>query len=149
MKNEGIQVELTIPYTPEQNGRTERKTRCLVEMTRSMLIDSGLPNKYWGEGVMTANHLQNRLPTVVSESTPHEKWNDRRPNLNYTRRFGCTAYVALPAEKDRNRITRQNNRDLLVMKNGQKVIVCWIKRLTEYTSARMLSSLKEILIRTR
>ena len=78
-------------------------------MSRSLLIDSGLKNNYWGEGVMTANHLQNRLPTVVSESTSYEKWNDRKSNLNYIQWFGCTAYAAIPAEKDRNRITRQNN----------------------------------------
>ena len=64
MKNEGIQVELTTSYTPEQNRRAERKNLYLVEITRSMLIDSGLPNKYWGEGLITTIHLQNRLPTV-------------------------------------------------------------------------------------
>ena len=69
LKNEGIQVELTTPYTPEQNGCTERKYLYLIEITRSMLIDSGLPNKYWGEGLITTIHLQNRLPAVVSEST--------------------------------------------------------------------------------
>ena len=92
MKNESIQVELTTPYTPEQNGHAERKSRYLVEMTRSMVIDSGLPNKYLSEGVMTANHLQNRLPTIVSESNSYEKWNVRKHNLNYIQRFGCTAY---------------------------------------------------------
>ena len=46
LKNEGIKVELTTPYTPEQNGRAERKNHYLVEMTRRMLLDSGLQNKY-------------------------------------------------------------------------------------------------------
>ena len=31
LKNEGIQVELNKPYTPEQNGRAERKNPYLVE----------------------------------------------------------------------------------------------------------------------
>ena len=69
------------------------------EMTRSMLIDSELPNKYWGKGVMTASHLQNILPTVVSESTPYEKWNDRKPNLNYIRMFGCMLRYRLKIDK--------------------------------------------------
>src|SRR6218665_3743251 len=34
-------VELTTPYTPQQNGCAERKNRSLVEMTRCMLNDSG------------------------------------------------------------------------------------------------------------
>ena len=48
---------------------------------------------------MTASDLQNILPTVVSESTPCEKMNERNPNLNYIRMFECTAYAAIPAEK--------------------------------------------------
>ena len=56
-------MQMTAPYTPQQNGRAERKNRYLTEMTRSMLIDANMPNKYWGEALLTANHLQNRLPT--------------------------------------------------------------------------------------
>src|SRR6218665_4095481 len=43
LQDEGIQAELTTPYTPQQNGCAERKNRSLVEMTRCMLNDSGLP----------------------------------------------------------------------------------------------------------
>jgi hypothetical protein len=99
LRNEGIQVELTNPYTPEQNGCAERKNRYLVEMIRSMLNDSGLPNKYWGEALMTANHLQNRLPTAHKENTPYESWHKRKPTMNYIRKFGSKAYIIVPAEK--------------------------------------------------
>ena len=51
-KSEGITPQYTVPYTPQQNGVAERKNRYLVEMTRSMLIDSNLPNKYWGEAIV-------------------------------------------------------------------------------------------------
>lgn len=48
LKSEGIESQLTTPYTPEQNGVAERKNRYLMEMTRCMLIDSKLNLKYWG-----------------------------------------------------------------------------------------------------
>ena len=70
-------------------------------MTRSMLIDANMPNKYWGEALLTANHLQNRLPASGEYITPQEKWSGRKPSLNYIRRFGCTAYMAIPAERRR------------------------------------------------
>ena len=95
LRDEGIKMELTTPYTPQQNGRAERKNRSLVEMTRSMLADSGLPNLYWGEAIMTANHLQNRLPTADDCVTPYEKWNDRKPDYSYIRRFGCSAFTVI------------------------------------------------------
>ena len=98
-RSEGIQVEHSVPYTPQQNGIAERKNRYLVEMTRSMLFDSKLPNKYWGEAVMTANHLQNMLPAAGDDKTPYEKWTGRMPDPSYLRRFGCLAYVAVPTEK--------------------------------------------------
>ena len=101
LKSEGIQMQMTAPYTPQQNGRAERKNRYLTEMTRSMLIDANMPNKYWGEALLTANHLQNRLPTSGEYITPEEKWSGRKPSLSYIRRFGCKAYMAIPAEKRR------------------------------------------------
>src|SRR6218665_683442 len=75
LKDEGIQAEFTTPYTPQQNGCAERKNRSLVEMTRCMINDSGLPKKFWGEAIMTANHFQNRLPIDGKETTPYEGWN--------------------------------------------------------------------------
>ena len=68
-------------------------------MARGMLIDSDLPKKYWGESVVTANHMQNRLPVTGNEVTPYETWNKRKPNLKYVKQFGCIAYAAIPPER--------------------------------------------------
>ena len=61
--------------SPSQNGVAERKNRSIVEMAKCMLLDAGLPLKYWGEAVMTAVYLQNRLPTKATGKTPFELWN--------------------------------------------------------------------------
>ena len=59
----GIQKQLTAPYTPKQNGVAERKNRTIVEMTQRLLKAQGLPNYFSGEVVATAvNHL-NISPT--------------------------------------------------------------------------------------
>ncbi|GJS96807.1 retrovirus-related pol polyprotein from transposon TNT 1-94 [Tanacetum coccineum] len=41
-----IKRELTIPYSPEQNGVDENKNRTVVEMARSMLKEKGIPNSF-------------------------------------------------------------------------------------------------------
>ena len=41
-----IEHQLTTPYTPQQNGVVERKNRTLIEMTRCLLHDKGLPKKF-------------------------------------------------------------------------------------------------------
>jgi len=67
-------------------------------MARCMIIDSGLDKRYWGEAVVTANYLQNRLPTKSSNSTLYEKWHSQKPNLKNVHIFGCEAYVKIPDE---------------------------------------------------
>lgn len=99
LKNQGIRVQYTAPYTPEQNGVAERKNRSLVEMTGCMIIDAGMDKIYWGEAILTANWLQNRLPTRIIDTTPFEKWHKKKPDLNGLQIFGSIAYVHIPKEK--------------------------------------------------
>lgn len=93
LSSNGIKHQLTIPFSPPQNGVSERKNRSLTEMTRCLLSESKLPNKFWGEAVNTANYLQNRLPTKACEKTPYELWSGRKPSLAHIKQFGCTAYA--------------------------------------------------------
>ncbi|GKC60616.1 zinc finger, CCHC-type containing protein [Tanacetum coccineum] len=58
----GITHETTAPYTPQQNGVAERKNRALKEMVNSMLSYSGLSKGLWGEAMLTACNLLNRVP---------------------------------------------------------------------------------------
>ena len=41
-----IEHQLTAPYTPQQNGVSERKNRKIMEMVRYMLHEKGLPKEY-------------------------------------------------------------------------------------------------------
>ena len=68
-------------------------------MTRSMLIDAQLPNKYWGEAMNTANYLQNILPTADDTVTPYERWEGIQPSLDHIKQFGCIVYSVVPAAK--------------------------------------------------
>ena len=44
----GISHNFSTPRTPQQNGVVERKNRTLEEMTRTMLLSSSLPQRFWG-----------------------------------------------------------------------------------------------------
>ena len=57
-----IEHQLTAPYTPQQNGVSERKNRTIMEMVRCMLHEKGLPKEYWAEAANTAVFLLNRVP---------------------------------------------------------------------------------------
>ena len=54
----GIKRETTTVYIPEQNGVAERKNMTIVEATRAILCDQGLPKFLWGEAD-TVVYIQN------------------------------------------------------------------------------------------
>ena len=99
LRKEGIEHQYTIPKTPEQNGVSERMNRTLVEAVRSMLADSGLPQKFWAEALSTAAYLINRSPTrSLTGKTPFEAWFGKKPNVKHLRVFGCAAYIHVPKD---------------------------------------------------
>ena len=66
----GIRHEFTAPYSPQQNGIAESKNRTLKEMANAMLISSGLNQNMWGEAILSANYLLNKIPRKEKEETP-------------------------------------------------------------------------------
>ncbi|GJX29440.1 zinc finger, CCHC-type containing protein [Tanacetum coccineum] len=68
----GIIHETTAPYTPQQNGVSERKNRALKEIVNSMLSYSGLSEGFWGKAMLTTCYLLNRVPNKRNKVTPWE-----------------------------------------------------------------------------
>ena len=60
-----------------------------------------MPYEWWGEDILTANFVLNRVVTKNREVTPYEGWNGRKPNVSYLRTWGCLAKVNLPEPKKR------------------------------------------------
>ena len=54
LHSEGMQHEVTVPRTPQQNGVAERLNRTLLEKVRSMLIDQRF---HMLSGLMLLLHL--------------------------------------------------------------------------------------------
>ena len=71
-EKEGIIHEVTPPYSPESNGVAERKNRTFKEMMNAMLVSSAAPNNLWGEALLSACFIQNRIPHKNTDKTPYE-----------------------------------------------------------------------------
>ncbi|KAK3001597.1 hypothetical protein RJ639_021603 [Escallonia herrerae] len=54
--------------TPQQNGVAERRNRTLMDMVRSMICQSTLPEFLWVEALKTAVHILNRVPSYPERS---------------------------------------------------------------------------------
>ena len=91
----GITHQLTVSYTPQQNGVAERRNRTLMDMVRSMLSNSTLPISLWSEALKTAVYILNRFPSKSVPKTPFELWAGRKPSLRHLHVWGCPAEVRL------------------------------------------------------
>jgi transposase InsO family protein len=97
LREQGIEHQRSIPYTPAQNGRAERNIRTVLDATRTLLCDSKLPVKFWPAATITATHVLNRTTNSSGKSPLQLMKNRETPhNLDYLRRFGCKAQVRIP-----------------------------------------------------
>jgi hypothetical protein len=90
----GIDIQLTAPYSPSQNGVAERMNRTLVELARAMITGSKLPEFLWENAVAHAAYVRNRAYTTsISEMTPYQAWFGNKPNVSHLREFGAPVWV--------------------------------------------------------
>ena len=91
----GILHQTTCPYTSQQNGVAERKHRHLLDMTRTLLVEMGVPHYLWSDALLTAAYLLNRLPSspLGGEVPLHRLHPERELFALPPRVFGCVAYV--------------------------------------------------------
>nr|KYP55409.1 Retrovirus-related Pol polyprotein from transposon TNT 1-94 [Cajanus cajan] len=95
MASHGILHKTFCAYTPQQNGVDERKNRHLIETTRTLLLHGHVPQSFWGDVVLTACYLINRMPSsVLNNQIPHSILFPTQPLHPLPPRvFGSTCFV--------------------------------------------------------
>ncbi|CAI7816388.1 unnamed protein product [Closterium sp. NIES-53] len=83
------------------NGVAERANRTIIEGGRTILVDSGLPLRFWPLAIRHATVIKNRVLTHVGGQlwVPMEKWSGKKPLVDMLRVFGCMGLVHVPKEK--------------------------------------------------
>ncbi len=88
------------PYTFQQNGRAERKLRHILDVMRTLLISSSIPERFWGKAALTTVYTINRIlsPTIHKKS-PFELLYDKLPDYSSLRVFSCVCFASLPSHE--------------------------------------------------
>jgi hypothetical protein len=106
----GTISEVTILYTPEQNGVAERANRTIWSKVQAAREGSELPNILWPELYLTAIYITNRTATLMLNGmTPAEAFkrqvqpglsdDNYKPDLSHLQAVGCKVYVNILKER--------------------------------------------------
>ncbi|KAL8145823.1 hypothetical protein AgCh_003826 [Apium graveolens] len=91
---QGIVHQTSCAYRPQQNARVERKHRHALEVARAIMLQSKLKISFWGEAVLTAANIINRLPsTALSNKIPYELLHNESVDYSIMKCFGCLAFA--------------------------------------------------------
>nr|GEY03687.1 hypothetical protein [Tanacetum cinerariifolium] len=96
-------VERSKAYIPQQNGVVEKKHRRLLDTARAIRLHANLPIKFWGDCILAATYLNNKMPMKILEwKSPYEKLFGQPPVYDHLRVIGCLCYAAITVpQKDK------------------------------------------------
>ena len=107
-------------------------------MINSMLNSSGLPHNLWGEALLTANFILNRIPFKNSNKSPYELWKGRILSYKTIKVWGCLTKVLIPLPK----------RTKLCPKTIDCVFICFSNASAAYRFLVYKSEVQDIHVNT-
>lgn len=97
----GIQHILTPPAAHTQNGRIERAHLTLANDMRTLLIDSGLPERFWAEAIAYSTYVRNRTMINQEGKTPEELWTGKTLAVDHLLPFGQRIYYRVHQQQNK------------------------------------------------
>ncbi|KAL0282692.1 UNVERIFIED_CONTAM: Retrovirus-related Pol polyprotein from transposon TNT 1-94 [Sesamum radiatum] len=63
------------------------------------MAQANLPTSFWGDAILTAAYILNRVPSKSIPTTSYELWHGRKPNLEGLRPWGSAGFVHSTSHK--------------------------------------------------
>ena len=105
-------------------------------MIKAMLLNTGLHSNLWGEAILSACYILNRVSYSKFNKSPYELCFGKKPNLSYFRVWSCLSYVKIQENKRK--------------KVGPKAFKCAFVGYAEYSKAyRLIDIVNDVIIESR
>ena len=90
MTENGIEYQMSMPDSPQQNGQVERFQQTIVNGAEAMWHHTGLSNGFWIYAVKAKLHAYNVTPIIwANYKTLKELWSGEKTDILHLRVFGC------------------------------------------------------------
>jgi hypothetical protein len=94
--SKGIQQHQTsCVTTPQHNRRVERKHQCILNIAKTLLIQSRLPPQFWGYATLHAVLIMKKVPSnAIKSKIPFGVLYNKHPNMSELKVFGSLCFVS-------------------------------------------------------
>ena len=100
IEESGIEHQMSMPDSPQQNGRAEWFQQTILNKGESMRHMAGLSSGFWSYAIRTAIHVYNVTPIAKDRfKTLKRMWSRLTPDISHLCIFGCSAYVIINKKK--------------------------------------------------
>lgn len=81
------------------NARVKRKHRYILEIGRSLMIQSSFPIHFWGDYILTTTYIKNILPNPFLQNlSPNQILFGTASPYTHLKAFGCLCYISTATE---------------------------------------------------
>jgi Integrase core domain/GAG-pre-integrase domain len=90
----GIEIQMTAPYSPSQNGIAKQMNRMLIELARAKICTQKLPKFLWECAVSHTAYLRNRsYSRSITNVMPYQRWHSVKPDVSHLREFRTKVWI--------------------------------------------------------
>ena len=135
LRDNGIKQTTKSPYSPFENGESERNWRSLLGMAGCLHDEADIPKYYWPYTLKHAQYLRNRSFQRRTNKTVYELFCGETPNLKNLHVFGspCIPYVEGFKQKFDH---RGQNGKYLVIRPSSRGYYIWIPEKNKIITSR-------------